>query len=61
VNDLENEKRESMIPLFKTVLDYIPVPRVVPDQDFCMLVTSLETDRHHGRYLTKFSNLILEF
>jgi predicted membrane GTPase involved in stress response len=50
VNDLENEKRESMIPLFKTVLDYIPVPRVVPDQDFCMLVTSLETDRHHGRY-----------
>jgi predicted membrane GTPase involved in stress response len=50
VNDLENEKRENMIPLFKTVLNYIPIPKIIPDRDFSMLVTSLETDRHHGRF-----------
>jgi len=36
-------------PLFETILDYIPAPRVEPDQPTQMLVTNLAYDDYKGR------------
>ena len=44
--------RDSMAPLFDLILRHVPPPKVLPDQPFAMLVSTLEADPYLGRVLT---------
>jgi GTP-binding protein len=51
--DLEIEgARESMGPLFETIVNHVQPPTVAKDAPFRMLVTTLEADPYLGRLLT---------
>jgi GTP-binding protein len=47
-----DEKSDDMSALFEVILSHTPEPKVVPDQPFRMLATTLEADPYLGRLLT---------
>lgn len=49
VNDLDNEKRIGMEPLFQTIIDEVPPPQVNQDGDFLMQVSSLDWSDYIGQ------------
>ena len=48
VKDLD-EPRENMIPLFETILDYIPAPEGDPDANTQVLISTIDYNEYVGR------------
>lgn len=46
------DPRESLTPLFETIVSHVPAPETDPEAPFKMLVTTLEADPYLGRILT---------
>src|SRR5574338_469213 len=44
VENLENDERKDLSPMFDLIVDHVPAPRVQNDAPFSMLVTTLEYD-----------------
>lgn len=47
-----NEDKESLAPLFQTIINHVSPPQAEIDAPFSMLVTTLEADPYLGRVLT---------
>ncbi len=47
-----DEPGKDMAPLFETIINHVPPPKVVSDAPFRLLVTTLEADPYLGRVLT---------
>jgi GTP-binding protein len=47
-----DDKEQGLTPLFQRIVEHTPQPRVSVDDDFSMLVTTLESDPFLGRVLT---------
>ena len=45
-----NDQNTDLIPLFETILDYVPAPVVQLDAPFQLLVTALDYDDYKGKY-----------
>ena len=52
VEDLDNDERESLEPLFKLVVKHVPTPDCEPEAPFAMLATTIEANPFLGRLLT---------
>lgn len=49
VRDLERDERRGMAPLFETIIEHAPPPRVEPDAPFLMQVSTLAWSEYIGR------------
>ena len=49
VRDLEDEKRDSVVPLIDVILERVPPPKVDPEAPFRMLVSNIDWDDYVGR------------
>ncbi len=52
VQNLENDERKDLSPMFDLIVEHVHAPRVQNDAPFSMLVTTLEYDSYLGRVLT---------
>ncbi len=52
VEDLDNEEKKDLGPLFNLVLKHVPAPDCDPNKPFAMLATTLEANPFLGRLLT---------
>ena len=52
VEDLENDERKDLTPLFDLIVNHVPAPDVEVEKPFAMLATLLEADPYLGRILT---------
>ncbi|MGN6671353.1 MAG: translational GTPase TypA [Candidatus Nucleicultricaceae bacterium] len=52
VKNLNDENRESLVPLFQAIVDHVPAPVADASKPFSMLATTLESDPYLGRILT---------
>lgn len=48
----KGDKKDSMAPIFDTILSYVPAPQVDPEGKFSMLVTAIEPDDYLGRIVS---------
>jgi GTP-binding protein len=44
------DSNADLVPLFETILSYVPAPVVRPDEPFQLLVTALDYDDYKGKY-----------
>ena len=47
--DLDRRTGKDMIPLFETILDYIPAPEGDPDADTQVLISTIDYNEYVGR------------
>jgi GTP-binding protein len=52
VKNLGTDEKESLVPLFQSIVDHVPEPTADVDAPFAMLATTLESDPYLGRILT---------
>ncbi len=52
VQNLENDERKDLSPMFDLIVEHVHSPRVQKDAPFSMLITTLEYDNYLGRVLT---------
>jgi len=52
IENLENDERKDLAPLFELIVKHVPNPDCKPQDPFAMLVTLIESDPYVGRVLT---------